>query len=162
MSMDFNTMLAIGFKWSRQEVIDQIGKITEPITEMRKRFDQNTGEELEPVERIVKHGSTEYAFDGKLHDGLHELSSYITENLGLYSEVGGDFSTGEDEHLFVGLKPGKDAVRKNYGRFSFSYKDFPLASIPNLMPTLNEIVNKLNAAGLQPGDPVVTLVWYAG
>jgi hypothetical protein len=160
MSIYYTINIAIGYRFSPEELLKSFTFSTEETSHMEKRFNPKTGEELPEVKVITTKSYKYYQIDNRKictsYDAIEAICHKL--NCGFYS---GGY---DDDNYFVLVPkkemkpfyPGQDLGKVEYGD---SYK---LIDVVSFQEELQDLELKLTALGIKVPEAGVHLVCHGG
>lgn len=160
MGIDKSQFIAIGYNLTKKD-LKSLDASTPTKYRLEKRFNPNTGEEIEPRKVIESYGCEAYELDGKFMDGeyappMDTLGEALCEKFGGTWRYFDDSMCGDWENLVIGVTAPTDSVDP---RYETNPAEIDLKEVVDAWPKLLELGENLKSLGITIGEPKIVNCW---
>ena len=160
MGIDYDFRLVCGYTFKRNDVESIFERTKKDPGEFRMedRFDNKTGQKIEPVQVWIRKPSTESWFevDGERYAYFEDgMSDHLEEKFGCEILEDGSFPSSELTITFNVNDPRLRQPPERLGRITVRNQAIPLRVLSDMTKRALELKDKLLAAGLKVGEPEI-------
>lgn len=161
MGIYYSFALKVGYSVSMEE-FDKLFRITdEGKFHWEDRFDPKTGKKINQEKIWDQRPRSHYQIGEDTFDSIFTIC-YEANQLEKKLECSIDMTNANGEIVHFTLAPPHKLNKVEYGNDTLTPGPISLNTLQEMLPKLLEIKTRLEALGLQPGDPEVFVSSWAG